>query len=170
MNCPDCGHANFGGVDTCDHCGQPMTGQAPAASAKGRLGRTLLETTLGELDPAPALIVGADDPVLRVISRMRSAKVGSALVVEGDRLVGIFTERHIVTKLTGRSRREVEGMRVGEVMSREPKALRDDDTLAFALHRMAHDNARHVPIDHPGRPLRFVSVRRVLAFLDQHSR
>jgi CBS domain-containing protein len=101
---------------------------------------------------------------------MRYAKIGSAMVVEKDRLVGIFTERHIVTKLTGRPHREVEDMKVGEVMSRDPKSLRDDDTLAFALHRMAIDNARHVPIEHPGRPLRFVSVRRVLAFLDAHSR
>jgi CBS domain-containing protein len=169
MTCPDCGHVNFGGADNCDHCGQPLTGHAPAP-AKGRLRGTLLETTLGELDPAPALMVGPNDPVLQVIARMRSAKIGSAMVVEGDGLVGIFTERHIVTKLSGRSRREVEGMTVGEVMSRDPKPLRDDDTLAFALHRMAIDNARHVPIEHPGRPLRFVSVRRVLAFLDAHSR
>jgi CBS domain-containing protein len=169
VTCPDCGHANFSGVDTCDHCGQPMTGHGPAPS-KGRLGRTLLETTLGELEPSPALIAGADDPVLQVIGRMRYAKIGSAMVVEKDRLIGIFTERHIVTKLTGRPHREVEGMKVGEVMSRDPQSLRDDDTLAFALHRMAIDNARHVPIEHPGRPLRFVSVRRVLAFLDAHSR
>jgi CBS domain-containing protein len=169
MNCPDCGHVNFSGADNCDHCGQPLTGQAPVP-AKGRLRRTLLETTLGELDPAPALMVAPDEPVLHVIGRMRTAKIGSAMVVHGDRLIGIFTERHIVTKLSGRSRREVEGVVVSEVMSRDPKALRDDDTLAFALHRMAIDNARHVPIEHPGRPLRFVSVRRVLAFLDARSR
>jgi len=55
-------------------------------------------------------------------------------------------------------------------MSRQPKPLREDDTLAFVVHRMAIDNVRHVPIDHPGRPLRFISVRRVLQFLDERAR
>jgi CBS domain-containing protein len=114
--------------------------------------------------------VAPGDPVLEVIKKMRDRKVGSALVVEDDRLVGVFTERHIVTRLTGLKPRDVEGMAVASVMSRQPRALREDDTLAFVVHRMAIDNVRHVPIEHPGRPLRFISVRRVLQFLDERAR
>jgi len=116
------------------------------------------------------LTVAPADPILDVIKRMRDRKVGSALVVEEDRLVGVFTERHIVTRLTGLRAGEVEGMPVSKAMSRQPKSLREDDTLAFVVHRMAIDNVRHVPIEHPGRPLRFISVRRVLQFLDERAR
>jgi signal-transduction protein with cAMP-binding, CBS, and nucleotidyltransferase domain len=167
--CPDCGHANLAGAADCEECRQPL---APAAGTRpsAALRHTLLETTIGELQPALALTVAPGDPVLEVIKKMRDRKVGSALVVEEDRLVGVFTERHIVTRLTGRKPQEVDGMAVSAVMSRQPKSLREDDTLAFVVHRMAIDNVRHVPIEHPGRPLRFISVRRVLQFLDERAR
>ena len=167
--CSDCGHANLAGADSCEECRQPL-GPAVAGRPSAALRHTLLETTIGELQPALALTVAPGDPVLEVIKKMRDRKVGSALVVEEDRLVGVFTERHIVTRLTGRKPQEVEGMAVSSVMSRNPKALREDDTLAFVVHRMAIDNVRHVPIEHPGRPLRFISVRRVLQFLDERAR
>ena len=167
--CPDCGHANLAGADACEECRQPL-GAAGSALPPSALRRTLLETTIGELQPALALTVAPSDAVLAVIKKMRDRKVGSALVVEDDRLVGVFTERHIVTRLTGRPAGEVEGMTVSQAMSREPKSLREDDTLAFVVHRMAIDNVRHVPIDHPGHPLRFISVRRVLQFLDERAR
>jgi signal-transduction protein with cAMP-binding, CBS, and nucleotidyltransferase domain len=169
LTCPDCGHANLAGADACEECRQPLAA-AGEPTAPSALRRTLLETAIGELQPALALTVAPGDPVIEVIKKMRDRKVGSALVVEEDRLVGVFTERHIVTRLTGRRPGEVEGMPVSEAMSRQPKPLREDDTLAFVVHRMAIDNVRHVPIDHPGRPLRFISVRRVLQFLDERAR
>lgn len=167
--CPDCGHANLAGSDACEECRQPLASSGPERPASA-LRRTLLETTIGELQPALALTVAPSDPILDVIKRMRDRKVGSALVVEEDRLVGVFTERHVVTRLTGLKPGEVEGMTVAHAMSREPKPLREDDTLAFVVHRMAIDNVRHVPIEHAGRPLRFISVRRVLQFLDERAR
>jgi len=168
--CPDCGHANLAGAADCEECRQPLGPGAATAGPPASLRRTLLETTIGELQPALALTVAPSDPVLAVIKRMRERKNGSALVVEEDRLVGVFTERHIVTRLTGLPPEKVEGMAVSEVMSRQPRSLREDDTLAFVVHRMAIDNVRHVPIEHPGRPLRFISVRRVLQFLDERAR
>ena len=167
--CPDCGHANLAGADACEECRQSLAASATSRPPAG-LRRTLLETTIGELQPALALTVAPSDAVIGVIKKMRDRKVGSALVVEDDRLVGVFTERHIVTRLTGLEPGHVEGMAVSEVMSREPKPLREDDTLAFVVHRMAIDNVRHVPIEHAGRPLRFISVRRVLQFLDERAR
>jgi len=168
--CPDCGHANLAGAADCEECRQPLGPGAAIAGPPASLRRTLLETTIGELQPALALTVAPSDPVLAVIKRMRERKNGSALVLEEDRLVGVFTERHIVTRLTGLPPEKVEGMAVSEVMSRQPRSLREDDTLAFVVHRMAIDNVRHVPIEHPGRPLRFISVRRVLQFLDERAR
>ena len=168
MNCPDCGHNNLAGADVCGHCGQDLS-SVDGPRPKSGLQRFIVETPLRELKPAVALTVPPQEPVSAVIRKMREQRQGSALVVEEGRLVGIFTERDIVHRLTG-VRRDLDCLPIAEVMTRDPKALREDDTLAFAMHRMSVGHYRHVPIVTPGQPLRFVSVRGVLKFLHENAR
>ena len=66
--------------------------------------------------------------------------------------------------------RDLDRLPISEVMTKKPKALRDDHTLAFALHHMAVGNYRHVPVLTKGQPPRFVSVRGVLDYLHRHAR
>ena len=168
MTCPDCGHDNIAGADRCDHCGQDLT-SVDGPRPKTGLQRAIMETPLRELRPALALTVPPAESVAQVIRRMREQRQGSVLIVDGGRLVGIFTERDIVNRLTADAR-NLEALPVSQVMTRDPKPLREDDTLAFALHRMSIGNYRHVPIAAEGKPLRFVSVRGVLAYLNAHAR
>ena len=168
MICPDCGHGNLDGVDVCEHCGQDLS-SVDVARPKGRMQRAITETPLRDLNPAPALTVPPGEPVANVIRLMRDNGQGSVLVVEDDRLVGIFTERDIVNRLTT-APRDLDTLPISEVMTRDPKALREDDTLAFALHRMAIGHYRHVPITQEGKPLRFISVRGVLQYLHARAR
>jgi len=168
MTCPDCGHANLAGDDHCEHCGQDLA-SVDVPRPKSGLQRFIMETPLRELEPAVALTVSPSEPVSKVIRLMRENHQGSALIVERGRLTGIFTERDIVNRLTG-GPRNLDTLPVAAVMTRDPGALREDDTLAYALHRMSVGNYRHVPIVTEGKPLRFVSVRGVLAYLNQHTR
>jgi CBS domain-containing protein len=137
--------------------------------AKSGLQRIIMKTPLRDLNPALALTVPPAEPVAKVIRIMRNQRQGSVLVVDRGRLVGIFTERDIVNRLTG-VKKDLDALPISTVMTRDPKALREDDTLAFALHRMSVGNYRHVPIATEGKPLRFISVRGVLAYLNQHAR
>jgi len=168
MTCPDCGHDNIGGVDTCDHCGQDLR-SIDVPGPKEGLQRRIMETPLRELMPSEALLAGPEDPVAMVIRRMQENKQGSVMVVDQGRLVGIFTERDALKRLTGR-RLDLDKLPVREVMTRDPRALQDEDTLAFALNRMAVGNYRHIPIVSDAEPLRFVSVRGVLRYLHEHAR
>ena len=168
MICPDCGHDNIGGVDGCEHCGQDLR-SIDVPGPKEGLQRRIMETPLRELVPSEALTARPDEAVAAVIRRMQENKQGSVMVVDQGRLVGIFTERDALKRLTGR-RLDLEKLAVREVMTRDPRALKDDDTLAFALNRMAVGNYRHIPIVSHGKPLRFVSVRGVLRYLHEHAR
>jgi CBS domain-containing protein len=169
MVCPDCGHDNIDGVDACDHCGQNLSSvDIPSARGAG-LQRTIMETPLRDLAPPPALTVSPRDPVAGVVRMMREKRQGSVLVMEGNELAGIFTERDALLRLTGKPH-DLATLPVGQVMTRDPKVLRDEDTLAYAMHCMAVGNYRHIPIVEPGKPPRFISVRGVLRFLDEHAR
>ena len=168
MNCPDCGHDNLDGADACAHCGQDLR-SLDIPRPRAGLQRRIMETPLRDLAPLPALTVPPDRPVAKVIALMQSKGQGSVLVVDGDRLIGIFTEHDALLRLAG-SGADLDRLPVREVMTRDPKALREDDTLAVALHTMAVGDYRHIPILRDGETPLFVSVRGVLRYLHEHAR
>src|SRR5262245_39674729 len=168
MTCPDCGHDNIDGLDACDHCGQDLR-SVDIPSPRSGLQRTIMETPLRDLFPPQALTVFPRELVSQVVHLMREKRQGSVLVMDGNNLAGIFTERDALLWLIGTSQ-NFDRLSVSQVMTRDPKILRDGDTLAYALHCMAVGNYRHIPILEPGLPPRFISVRGVLAFLNEMAR
>ena len=168
MTCPDCAHENIDGIDSCEHCGQDLSSIDIPVPGTG-LQRTIMETPLRDLAPAPALVVSPRDSIFQVVHLMRERRQGSVLVMDGTALLGIFTERDALNRLTGRSY-DPHTLKVSEVMTREPKVLRDEDTLAVAMHCMAVGSYRHIPIVGADLPPRFVSVRGVLRYLNDHVR
>lgn len=168
MTCPDCGHDNIDGMDACEHCGQDLRSIDIPAPKKG-LQRTIMETPLRELGPLPALTVDVGEPIASVVEKMRKSGVGSAMVLEDGNLVGIFTERDALNRLTG-DPVDVKKVPIRNVMTRDPKCLSGDDTIAFALNRMAVGSYRHIPIVEDGQPLRFISIRGVLRYLHENAR
>jgi CBS domain-containing protein len=168
LTCPDCGHDNIGGVDACESCGQDLR-SIDIPSPKSGLQRHIMETPLRDLEPIPALTVEVSDPVSKVIGLMKKRRIGSAMVLEAGRLVGIFTERDALNRLA-LHRLDLRKLPIKDVMTRDPKCLSEDDTLAFALNRMAVGSYRHIPIVEEGKPLRFISVRGVLRYLHENAR
>ena len=63
---------------------------------------------------------------------MNEHRIGCVLVEEGGKLVGIFTERDILTKLVGTGYDPAK-VRVDGVMTRNPETLTPDDPIAFAM-------------------------------------
>jgi CBS domain-containing protein len=168
MTCPDCGHDNIGGEDLCDHCGANLS-SIDIPSPRTGLQRAIMETPLRALDPIPALTAGPTDSIATVVRLMRDKRQGSVLVMDRGQLIGIFTERDALNRLTGRDY-DPHHFAVKEVMTRDPKTLRDEDTLAAAMHCMKVGSYRHIPIMTPGKPPRFISVRGVLKYLNEHAR
>ena len=79
-----------------------------------------------------------------VLEQMRRAGHGCALITEGDRLVGIFTERDVLLKVIDRA--ETWASPVGAVMTREPHTVQPTDSVAVALRLMNRGHYRNVPV------------------------
>jgi CBS domain-containing protein len=94
------------------------------------------------------------DPVSRVADMMRKHDVGSLPVVESrdsGRLVGIVTDRDLVTKVVAGSR-NVESATVRDAMTPNPASCREDDDVERAVSLMADRQVRRMPvIDQNGR-------------------
>jgi CBS domain-containing protein len=99
---------------------------------------------------------------------MKVHRVGCVLVEEQGRLIGIFTERDILTKLVGTGY-DPAAVSVDGVMTRSPETLTPEDPIAFALHRMSVGGFRHIPlVDASGRPVGILSVKDILDYLAEH--
>jgi CBS domain-containing protein len=101
------------------------------------------------------LTVAPEAPLVEAASAMTGRSVGAALVVSGDRLVGILTERDIL-RAVGSS--EIGGT-VADWMTRSPETVDADETAQQAGVVMIHGGFRHLPVLDGDVPVGIVSIR-----------
>ena len=91
------------------------------------------------------MMIGRDASVREAIGIMSDANIGAIVVQEGDKAVGIFTERDYLRKiaLKGRSSKETH---VSEVMSSPLITVSPDDTVEMAMETMTERRCRHLPV------------------------
>ena len=92
---------------------------------------------------------------------MQHHHVGALLVVEGERLCGIFTERDALFKVVAADR-DPQTTTVSEVMTVDPQTITPDRPFGHALHMMFEGGFRHVPVIENGHPIGVVSARDAL--------
>ena len=109
-----------------------------------------------------ALTVPRTATVMETIRTMAGTKVGSVLVVDGDRLLGIFTERDVMMRVVLEGRNP-EYTTVEEVMTSSVQTIPPQTTGDGALRLMNQSHIRHLPVvDDSGRVLAVVSMRSLL--------
>ena len=95
--------------------------------------------------------------VLEALRKLAEHDIGALLVMEGDRLLGIFSERDYARKLVllGRFSKDT---RVEEVMTREVITVTPETTLEEAMRLMTEHRVRHLPVLEEGRVVGVVSI------------
>jgi len=129
-----------------------------------------MSKTVGDiLAGRPLHYVRAEWTVHRAVRTMADRRVGAVCVLQDERVVGIFSERDLMTRVA-LPRRDLETTRVAEVMTRDIVVASPRDTIVSCLHRMGRGGFRHLPIVEEGRLVGFVSFRELLQFdLDEKS-
>lgn len=113
--------------------------------------REVMSTELVTVDPG-ATVAGA-------ATVMGTNHVGAALVMDGDHLAGIFTERDILRALA--SDFDAAGHLVSHWMTQDPIVLPPDSNANEARDLMLDRGFRHVPVVDAGRVVGIVSLRDV---------
>jgi len=168
MICPSCTHDNIPGAFSCEECGMDLASfDLPEVQATEGLSRHIMRDAMKRVGPLKPLIAAQDTTVMEAIHIMREGHHGSVLVVDREdreHLLGIFTERDVLTRVWG-SGLDINATPIGDVMTRDPVVLKEDDILAHAIHLIAVRGFRHIPIVRDGRPVGFVSVRGILRYI-----
>jgi CBS domain-containing protein len=114
------------------------------------------------LNPRTPLTVTSTVTLRDAVGKMREHHIGCLLVVDGERLVGIITERDLLLKMEQGDLAEP----VSGFMTREPETLELDDPIVWALNRMSVGGYRHVPlVDREGRPVGILSVKDIVHYI-----
>ena len=112
--------------------------------------------TVGEVMSTRLLTVEPGLGLVDAARQMNERNVGAVLVLEGEHVAGILTERDILHAVASGP---VEGELVSAWMTRGPETIEPDDSAAHAASMMIHGGFRHLPVCHGGRPVGIVSIR-----------
>jgi CBS domain-containing protein len=103
-------------------------------------------------------MIEGHDRVATAAAVMEAARVGSALVMDHDTLVGIFTERDILHALKRNPAAALESA-VSRWMTKDPMTIGPDVTVRQALAKMMRGGFRHLPIVEHKHVIGIVSLR-----------
>jgi CBS domain-containing protein len=155
-------------MDRCENCMKSLRDlDVPRSEATSGLVRSVMEDNLSHLEQMETVTVLPTEAALEVARRMKEAQTGCALVLDdAGKLVGIFTEHDVLRKMIGAGVEE-QNVAVSQLMSGNPEALRESDSVAVALNKMAVGRYRHVPIARNDGSYSVVSIKSVLKYIAQ---
>ncbi len=107
------------------------------------------------------LLAPKSTTVLDAAHRMKQDGKGALLVVEGSKLIGIFTERDALFRVIAAGR-DPATTTLSEVMTPQPQTIHPDEPFLHAMRIMHRGGFRHLPVAEHGRPLGMVSARDAL--------
>ncbi len=161
MICPHCGFDNVPGAEECAHCLMDLT-QLDRPVAQDRIERSLMEDPVCILHFNKPITIPLSASVQETVGLMLARNIGALLVVDAQgRLVGVFSERDLLTRVAGLPE-SLSALMVDDFMTPNPETVTPTDTLAFALHKMDVGGYRHLPVVQEGKPIGVVSVRDML--------
>jgi CBS domain-containing protein len=94
--------------------------------------------------------------ITECVRKMTAEKIGALVVMEGERLVGIFTERDALNKVLAAGL-EPATTKVSEVMTRDPYCISPTTTVGDAMELVTKRRFRHLPIVKNGKVLAVIS-------------
>jgi CBS domain-containing protein len=114
-------------------------------------------TTVGDVMQTNLVTAEPSSTVAEAATIMGERHVGSTLVMENDKLVGIFTERDIVRALSQDF--DAPGHPISHWMTKNPRTIATDSTVEEALEIMFAGGFRHLPVAREDQVLGMVSMR-----------
>ena len=113
--------------------------------------------TVAEIMSHPVVTATASETIAETATRMRELRVGSVVVVDGEKPIGILTERDMIRVAANGS--DTASDTVAEWMTPNPDAVASDEEVTDAFGALAEHGYRHIPVVDDGMLVGLVSMR-----------
>ncbi len=128
---------------------------------------SLTDDAVSSLRIKDPIRVSPDQSIRDVIGTMQQAERGCAVVTEHGKPIGVFTERDIVTRILGKN--VSLDTKIADVMTTQPKLVRDGCSLPEVIRVMHEGGFRHLPVvDAAGSLTGLISVRGIVEYMVEH--
>ena len=109
----------------------------------------------------PVVAVKPEDSVLDAIKVLARENIGAAIVLQGDKLAGIFSERDYTRKVVLQGRAS-ESTKVSEIMTATVIVVNPRTHTRECMTLMTERNIRHLPVVENNRVVGMVSIRDIV--------
>jgi len=106
-----------------------------------------LTDNISSIDIKKAILKNENASLQSVIESMQLSHSSCILIINNNKIIGIFTERDVITKVVGKDV-NLGNEEICNYMTNKPEILYSDDSIAFALNKMIDGGFRHIPIVH----------------------
>lgn len=119
--------------------------------------------TVGEIvRNRPVYTIAPDATVLDAARLMAEKRIGALPVIDGDKLVGIFSERDLMTRVVAKELNPAETP-VRDVMTQQLIVANENESYHACLVKMRQAGVRHIPVISGNRLLGVISLRDLMA-------
>jgi CBS domain-containing protein len=127
-----------------------------------------MTTRVSDVMTKDVIAMRSDTPIVEASKAMRDRAIGDVVVLEGDQVSGIVTDRDIVVRAIAEGRSPSDTT-IGEIASSEVTTLAPDDDVDVAVGSMRQRAFRRLPVVESGRPVGIVSLGDLAVALDRES-
>jgi citrate synthase len=113
--------------------------------------------TVEEMMSSPVVTAAPSESIAAAGQRMRDGKVGSVVVVDDKRVIGILTERDLVRFAAEGG--DAAASKVSEWMTEDPDTVEPTEDAAAAFQSLSEHSYRHIPVVHDSELVGIVSMR-----------
>ena len=112
----------------------------------------------------PPIQMSPVDPVYRALQLMAENNAGAVVICDGERMVGIFTERDYCRKIILMGRSSV-NTPIQDIMTKKMVTIRPEQSLEDCMQLMTRYHIRHLPVEEAGHLVGLVSMRDVMEMI-----
>ena len=112
---------------------------------ESELERAVCENEVSSLTPPTPRTISGDETVETAIRLLHEANLSSLVVTDGDQLVGIFTDRDVLERVSEHYDK-LKYQPIRSIMTSDPMVVYEDDPIGAAIAAVAVAGYRHVPM------------------------
>jgi CBS domain-containing protein len=116
-----------------------------------------MATALRDVMAKDPVALPADTPLVDAARSMKEKDIGDVIVLDGDEMCGVVTDRDIVVRAVAEGR-DPSDTKLGDVCSHDVVTLSPDASVDEAVKIMREKAIRRIPVEEDGKPVGIVSL------------